>query len=45
MLNYSLFTLLPVLLYFCIALALAVSATRLLWIAGSYLKRKQRQLT
>jgi len=30
-------------LYVCMALALAVSAVRLMWIAGSYLKQKMRQ--
>ena len=37
-------TIIPMLLYLLIAVALAVSAIRLLWIAGNYLKRKQDQL-
>ncbi len=40
----SLMSIIPVLLYLCIIIALAVAGIRLMWIAGSYLKRKQRQL-
>jgi hypothetical protein len=41
---YSWITLLPILVYLSLALAAGVSLIRLLWIAGSYLKRKARQL-
>jgi len=38
-------TVLPVLFYLGLAVAVGISLTRLLWIAGSYLKRKTRQLS
>jgi hypothetical protein len=41
---YSWMSLLPILCYLLLALAVGVSLVRLLWIAGSYLKRKTRQL-
>lgn len=37
-------TIIPMLLYLLIAVALAVSAIRLIWITGNYLKCRQAQL-
>ena len=42
---FSWFTVLPVLFYLGLAVAVGISLTRLLWIAGSYLKHKTRQIS
>lgn len=40
----TLMTIIPTLIYLCIIIAIAVAGIRLMWIAGSYLKRRQTQL-
>lgn len=42
---FSWITVLPVLFYLGLAMAVGISLTRRPWIAGSYLKRKSRLLS